>query len=213
MNLIISNAFGLIALILLACSYQNKEKEKFLFFQLLANTAYLLQYAFVSALTACAMNGIAIVKSIIFYIEEKNSKKHTKLHSIKSKSKNNKKIQNKVMYKKIRKRELTEFIIIENVTIIAGIVTYENYLSLIPTFIGIVFTYAMWQKNLTVTYSIASIVPLGWIYYNIQYNTYTGALGSLFEMAAAIVGCIRYVRNSKKDKNKNKFKSKNKNKK
>lgn len=192
MIIIISNIFGLLALAFLCISYQTKVKSKFLLVQIGANSMYLIQYILLGATSAAAISSIAVCKVILFYIEELLTNKHTKINNVKSKVSKNESLKNKKMYKKIKKRELIEFIIVEVITVIAGILTYETPLSLIPVIISITYTYGIWQKNLAVTYTIGSIVPIGWIIYNTIYMAYTSALGSVVEMIASIIGLIRF---------------------
>lgn len=79
---------------------------------------------------------------------------------------------------KLDYKELIFFLIL---IIIAGIFTYQNIYSLIPIIIGILYTYSIWQKNLTVFRMIYVIAAVGWIIYNVIVGAYITIIGNILE--------------------------------
>ncbi len=83
--------------------------------------------------------------------------------------------------KKDEKLDYKELIFFLILIIIAGIFTYQNIYSLIPIIIGILYTYSIWQKNLTVFRMIYVIAAVGWIIYNVIVGAYITIIGNTLE--------------------------------
>lgn len=165
MNIVVQ-ILGLLALMLVVLSYQKKTKEKFLKLQLFANITYGLQYFLLNAKSAFFTNIVNDIRTLIFYRIEKNNQKIS----------------------------LWLLIIFEIVIISIGFFTYEGYYSIIPIIIACLYAYGTWHYNLKVTYIIGIISSILWVYYNFQVGAYTGALSSIFEFMASVLGLYK-IRN------------------
>ena len=160
---ITAQIIGFFALIFMCLSYQQNNKKDFLFIQILANIFYGIQYFLLNALSALASNIISIIRTIIFYKHEKNNKNIA----------------------------LSLLLIFEIIIIVLGIITFENYYSIIPIFIACIYTYGTWQKKLKSTYFIGVIASILWIYYNFIVGAYVSIIGSFFELFSSVIGLIR----------------------
>ena len=155
---------GIIAIIFWVFSIQNKKQYKILFFQFLANFTYIIQYVMLNALGAASMNFISAIRSFIFYRKRKNNQD-------------------------ISKNYLIFFIVL---IVLLGIITYQNYLSLIPIIITIFYTISVYLKDakwIRVTILVAAVV---WIYYNYSVGAYICIIGNIFEIISGIVALYRF---------------------
>jgi hypothetical protein len=167
---VLSQIIGLIAIIAVFISYQQKEKSKFLYIQIFANIFYGIQYGLLNAFSAVAMDLVSILRSIIFYRNEKKNKETS----------------------------LFILIVLEIIIILFGIVTYKGFISLMPIFIAAIFAYGTWQKNLKLTYFIGIITSIIWIWYNIVIGAYVSLIGNTFEFTASTMGFIKLLKYNKK---------------
>jgi len=160
---ITAQLIGFFALFFMCLSYQKNNKKDFLFIQILANVFYGIQYFLLNAIPALASNIISILRTAIFYKYEKVNKKIT----------------------------FPLLLTFEIIIAVLGIITFENYYSIIPIFIVCIYTYGMWQKNLKLTYFIGSIASILWIYYNFIVGAYVSIIGSFFELFSSVIGLIK----------------------
>lgn len=170
----IPQIIGAIALLFMFFSYQKKNKKDFLFLQVFANIFFAIQYFFLNAFSACVSAIVSTIKTVVFYKYEENNKK-------------------------ISLFILGLFLL---VYILCGIFTYNNLYSIIPIFIACLFTYATWQKNLKLTYSIGVFISILWIYYNYLVGAYISIIGSCFELFSSCLGLINLIKSNKKSQKK-----------
>ena len=161
---IASLIFGAIALVFWIGSIQRQDKKKILFNQIIANSFYAVQYAFLHLFSAASMNMVSVVRSIVFYFYEKKGKS-------------------------IPKWMLAVFVA---VLALLGYLTYTNLLGLLPIVITVAYAYSMWQKNLVVVRWIYIIAACGWIVYNIVGRAYVSMVGNVFEIISGAVALYRY---------------------
>lgn len=160
----ISFYIGIVAIIIFNLSLLQKEKNKILFFQIIANIFYAIQYLLLGVYTAPIMNGINISRSISDYIDDKHKKEHS-------------------IYK------LLFFII---VCLGVGILMYENIYSIIPPLITSLYAIATYQKNMTTLRVIFMLTACLWIFYNLQVGAYSGLIGNFLEIICSIISIIKY---------------------
>lgn len=164
---IIANVFGFFAIVIWAMSIQNKEKEKILTFQIVANIFYSLQYILLNAYTASILNFISAIRCIAFYTDEKK----------------NGKISSKL------------FILFSLIAIVIGIITYNGLPSLIPVVCTLIYMYSLWQNNLNVTRYLFIIAAILLAYHNYAVGAFISILGNLMDIISAIISIIRFRKN------------------
>lgn len=164
MDILIAQIIGIVAFLTFIFSVQKKNKKKLLILQLIANFLYGIQYLLLLAPTASFMNFISVIRCYIFYIYEEKNKKPSKL-------------------------VLTSILIF---IILIGIFTVNNYLSIIPVAIAILYTISTWQKNMNITRWCFTIAAMLWILYNISVGAYTSLIGNSFELISGITSLIRF---------------------
>lgn len=169
MNFYIAQICGILIMICNAISVQFKTKDKILICFVVANLFGIAQYFLLNAITAAVVYVISTIRCIVFYYYEK----------------------------KDLKPSLIILMIFEVLAIICGALSWQNMWSIIPIIVTVVFTYGLWQKNLTVTRISTAITGFGWVFYNIIVMAYVGAL---FDGALAISSIIALIKNKKEVK-------------
>lgn len=160
---ITAQIIGGIVLILTVISIQFKTKEKILICQIIANILIAIQYFLLNALTGGVVSIINVIRCIIFYYYKKKNMKPSFVF-------------------------LGIFIII---AILSGILTWQSTLSIIPIIAAIIFTYGLWQDNITITRICTGITAGNWTIYNIIVKAYAGAIQSVAECISSIIAIIR----------------------
>lgn len=165
---IVAQIIGGIVLILTIVSVQFKTKEKILLCQIIANILIAIQYFLLNALTGAVVSIINVVRCIIFYFYKKKNMKPSIIF-------------------------LIIFIII---AIISGIFTWQSIYSIIPIIAAIIFTYGLWQDNVTITKICTGITAANWSIYNLIVAAYAGAIQSIAECISSIIAIIRNKKNA-----------------
>lgn len=163
MYFILAQVCGLIALVLTVISVQFKTKEKIVMCSVLANIVVALQYFLLSALTGAVISVINAIRCFIFYLYKKKNMKPS----------------------------IIVLVIFEIVAIISGIISWQNIWSLIPIIVTVIYTYGLWQDNVTVIRITTGIVGFGWAIYNLVVMAYVGALQETSQLISAIIALYR----------------------
>ena len=163
MFFILAQICGLIALVLTVISVQFKTKEKIVMCSVLANIVVAIQYFLLSALTGAVISVINAIRCLIFYVYKKKNMKPS----------------------------ILVLIIFEIVAIISGIISWQNAWSLIPIIVTVIYTYGLWQDNVTIIRITTGIVGFGWAIYNLVVMAYVGALQETSQLISAIIAVYR----------------------
>ncbi|MCI8965108.1 MAG: YgjV family protein [Clostridia bacterium] len=162
-NVIIAQIAGIFAMLVFAIVPQQKSKKRSLIMQIISDIFYGIQYLLLNAFSAVASNVIGAVNKYIFY----------------------------VFAKKNKNVPIIILFIYIAITIVSGILTFTNILSVFPIFLSILYTYGAWQSNLKI-YRIISVVGAAlWIIYNFSVGAYIGAIGNVIQLISAIIAVIR----------------------
>lgn len=166
---ILSQIFILINYVFIIMTYQSKSRKNILIFNFGALIASGLSYIVLSAYSGLAMTVVAIIRNIIFIIDEKKNGKR-------------------------EKNETKDYIILAIlyiISIISGILTYKGILSMMSVIATMLYTYSVWQKN-TKIYKILGM-PIGiiWIIYNIYIFSVFGIISETVLAVSAIIGYMK----------------------
>lgn len=173
---ILSQVFTIIMYALLALSYYAKDRKKVLILSFLSLIANGLAYILLSAWSGFAMCIIALIRNIIFLVDEnKNGKRETNT-----------------------KIDIVILIVLYVVAIISAVFTYEGFLSLFSVFATILYTYSVWQKKTNI-YKLLGI-PIGilWVFYNFYVKSIFGIILEAILLICSITGYILEVRKNDK---------------
>lgn len=163
MIFILAQLCGIIALILTVISVQFKTKEKIVMCSVFANIVVAIQFFLLNAITGAIISIINTVRCLIFYYYKK----------------------------KDMKPSLVVLVLFEIVAIVSGIISWQNIWSLIPIIVTVVYTYGLWQDNVTVIRITTGIAGLGWSVYDIIVRAYVGAIQEISQFISAIISLIR----------------------
>ncbi|MBE5821104.1 MAG: YgjV family protein [Clostridiales bacterium] len=161
----IPQIIGFIGLVFLVTSLQNNKKGIVLFFQIFANLFYGLQYILLNSLSAGLMSLVSLIRCIIFFYYEK--KKNTTTPKV-------------------------LFSILILCIVLIGIFTYTNISSLIPIIATILYTYAIWQKDLRIFRILTCLIACLWIIFNFNVGAYVILIGSIFELISGLIAIYRF---------------------
>ncbi len=160
---ILAQICGIIALILTVISVQFKTKEKIVMCSIFANFVVTIQYFLLNALTGAVISIINTIRCIIFYYYKKKDKKPS----------------------------LLVLLIFEIIAIVSGIISWQNIWSIIPIIITVIYTYGLWQDNVTIIRITTGIAGFGWTIYNIIVKAYVGAIQEVSQLISAIISLIK----------------------
>lgn len=172
---ILSQVFTIITYALLAISYYAKDRRKVLTISFLSLIANAIAYIFLSAWTGLAMCAVALIRNIIFLIDEnKNGKRET----------NN-------------KTDIIILIILYIISIISAVYTYDGFFSLLSVFATMLYTFSVWQKKTNI-YKLLGI-PIGilWILYNIYIQSIFGIILETILLICSTMGYLLETKNKK----------------
>lgn len=170
---ILSQIFILIYYAFLIITYQSKNRRNILIYNFCGMIATGLSFLCLSAYSGLAMTVVAILRNIIFMIDEKKNGKSDK-------------------------NILKDYIILAVlyiISIVFAIFTYNGVLSMMSVLASMLYTYSVWQKS-TKIYKLLGI-PIGII--SIVYNIYIFSIfGIIMEVILAISSIIGLLNENKK---------------
>ena len=170
MNFYIAQIFGFIGLVLLVASYQVKLKRKLITLQICANLFYGVQYLLLGAVSGLIIMAVATMRCFVF-----------NLYVIKEKD--------------IPLYQLIIFLALP-ITISPLIVT--DLVTSLPIVVGCLFTYALWQKNMYVTYAAVIVVCVIWSIYMFAVGAYISIIANIIEIIGSILVIVRRYINERK---------------
>lgn len=174
---ILSQIFTIINYSILASSYYAKNRKKILILNFLNIIAEAMAYIFLNAWSGFAMCIVAIIRNIIFLLDEKKNGKR----------------------EEINKSDIMILVILYVISIISAVFTYDGFFSLLSVFATMLYTFSVWQKKTNI-YKLLGI-PIGilWILYNIYIMS---IFGIILEMILLVCSTTGYLLEKRKAKGK-----------
>lgn len=182
--LVIAQLLSILGLVSNIASVQCKKRRAILFFQIMANLFYALQYVFLGAWSALVITLISAVECVVIYY-----------YAVKKYTPEEEKLLRRGANGEIR-MPLSVLIVTMVAVIAAGMWTFftadkMDPLALFPTVITTAYTWAIWQPNLTIFRAIMAAIPAGWFCYNLHVKAYVAVVTSVFEFASAAEAFVR----------------------
>lgn len=171
---IISQVLVIIAMILLAITFFIKNKALILVLSGTACLLYAIQYLLIGAYTGMALDLVAAVRAVWFFICE-NKSKTTRFVSL---------------------------IIVAVILVVLGFITFSNLFDLLIICAAVVYTYSLWQKNIIVYRYLALSSNASWLIYNAYHNTVFGIVCEGIMCVVGICGIINFYITQKREKTK-----------
>ena len=166
---LLSQLFTILSYVSLVFTYQSKKRIHILVLSVLSKVACCIAYILLKAYTGFAMCIIALIRDMVFMIDEnRNGKRDV-----------------------ITRKDIVFLIILYLITIISAVFTYQGLYSLLSVMATILFTYSIWQKK-TKVYKLLGI-PVGIML--IAYNLCVKSLfGVTLESALLIASTVGFIR-------------------
>lgn len=174
-NYIISQVFVIITYIFLGITYYAKDRNKILIFNFLSLITNGIAYIFLGAWTGIAMIIVAIIRNIVFIVDEKKNGKSEKIY----------------------KKDIVILFILYFISIAFAIFTYDGFLSLLSVFATMLYTLSVWQKRTKIYKLLGIPIEILWISYNIYIMS---IFGIVLESILAICSFSGYILENKKKK-------------
>lgn len=168
-----SQFFTILIYVFLAITYYAKDKKIILLFSFFSLIANALAYVLLSAWTGFFMCIVAMIRNIIFIIDEKkNSKKE-----------------------RIDKKDILILLILYIILIIFVLLTFDGIASICSALATVIYTYSVWQ-NKTKVYKLLGI-PYGifCILYNILIHSIFGIILEIILLICSTTGYILEIKN------------------
>jgi len=163
-NNLVAQGIGMVGLIFAIISFQNNKRNLILIFLGLAQMCFIVHFALLEVWPAFAVNIVGVVRTFSFLLRGK--KKWME--------------KNTFMY---------VFIVL---FCIAGAISWDGWLSLLPVMAMTIETIGLWKKNPRLIRSIVIIPRPLWITYNTIHHSYAGVLTELFIVGSLITGIVRF---------------------
>ena len=162
--MIIYYIVSILSIFLFVISIQFKDKKDILLIQTFASMCYFIVYLILGSYSGCAIELIEQTKDIVFYRYEK------------------------------KKKEISIILLIIFVSslIIASIVTYDGFYSLMPLIINLLYFVSSYFKNPKYMRITMLLCGFLWIYFNFKVGAYIIIIGNILEIISAIISLVRY---------------------
>lgn len=169
---ICSQVFTILSYILLAITYYSKNRKKVLIISILSTVFMGAAYVLLKADSGLAMNVIALLRNIIFLIDEnKNGKRDV-----------------------VNKNDIIILVLLYVISIICAIFTYDGFFSLLSVFATMLYTYSVFQKKTKVYKMLGIPVGILWILYNVYIQS---VMGIILESTLLICSATGYLLEAK----------------
>ena len=174
---VLSQIFTIITYVLLAMTYYAKNRKAVLTLSFASLITNGLEYVFLSAYSGLAMCIVALIRNIIFLVDEKkNGKRDTNT-----------------------KKDVVILVILYIISIASAVFTYDGFLSLLSVFATMLYTYSVWQKKTNIYKLLGMPIGVLWILYNIYVQSLFGVILEAILLVCSMTGYILEMRNNRKE--------------
>lgn len=163
MIFIFAQICGFIVLTLTVIGIQFKTKEKIMMCSVFANIVVAIQYFLLNAITGAIISIINAIRCIIFYLYKK----------------------------KDMKPSVIVLMIFEIISVVSGVIGWQNIWSVIPIFVTVIYTYGLWQDNVKIIRITTACVGAGWALYDLVVMAYISAIQEIAQIISAVIALIR----------------------
>lgn len=164
MNFWITQIIGLLGLLFIIISFQKDKKSFTLINHIFGSLSFVIHFILLNAWTGAAVNIVSAGRAYVFHIKESN--------------------------KLLNKRIIMYLFIL--FFWIAGYLTWQSYLSLLPVISLTITSFALWSKK---TKHMRLLFLAGrptWIIYNFLVGSYAGLLTEAFIVTSLGIAIIRF---------------------
>ncbi len=153
---------GILALLLDVGSFQLRQRKHILGVQILASSTWVVHFLLLGAMAGASMNGVGIVRSIVYYKFRGNNRPQWVLWMIVA------------------------------LSCFMTIIVWQGPVSLLPMMAMITAALAFWQRGeQTIRLLLLLCVPL-WFSYNLIFHSYAGMASDIIAAISAVIALYRY---------------------
>lgn len=160
---IIAQAVGFCAMAVAIMMYQSNKHKNILLLMMLCSSLWCLHFGLLGHWTAVAMNGLNVVRNVVFCYREKKWASSNAVPAI--------------------------FIVL---SLILTVVTYEDLWSVVPFIASVFAIISTWQTDTKKLRFLTIPVCICWFSYNLFHNSWAGMANEVFALSSIIVAIIRY---------------------
>lgn len=154
---------GYIALILAIISFQQNEPKRMAFFQLLANSMFVIHFAMIGAITGAVINLLSAIRSLVYSRRDKKWADHVAW--------------------------TYAFVL---AFVLTTIFFWEGAKSLLPMFGAICYTVSFRMKTAKLVRLVSLPSSPCWMIYNAINHSYAGILTETYVIVSIIIGMLRF---------------------
>lgn len=158
-----SQIIGFFASSFIVLSFQAKKRKHILYTLMVGQVLFCIHFFMIGAYTGSALNLLSVFRSFVF-------------------SQNKKKWASKIFW-------LYNFIVLFWVT---GFLSWEGYISLLPTVGMTIISFALWNKNEKKVRKLSLFARPFWFTYVLISKSYAGIITEILLLISIIIGIIRY---------------------
>jgi len=163
-NNFIAQGIGFVGLVFAIISFQNNKRNLILVFLGMAQMCFIAHFALLEVWPAFAVNIVGVVRTFSFLLRGKKKWMD----------------KNTLMY------------VFVGLFCIAGALSWNGWLSLLPIMAMIVETIGLWKKNPRLIRSIVIVPRPLWITYNIIHHSYAGVMTEVFVIISLLTAIVRF---------------------
>ena len=159
---LISQVLVIIATIIIAITYITKSRKKILICFIFYNLFYGIHYLLLNARTGFLMNLVSIGRNVFFFYNNSKGKENSK----------------------------TILVVLYLIIITFGIISYQDFYSIISTSASLISLYSVWQKDVKKYRYFAIVVSILFIIYGIHINSFFAIITEVFLLFVEIIGIV-----------------------
>jgi hypothetical protein len=155
---------GIIAAVVLWASFQCKNTKRLFLMQLISSTIFSLHFLLLGAYTGMILNLAEVLRSYLLYQGNKKWASHR-----------------------------ITMIAVMLMFAVSGAITWDGWLSLLPTAAMVLGTLFMWSRNgKTLRFAMLFFISPCWLVYNIAMGSIAGVLTEVVNIASIIISFLRF---------------------
>ena len=163
-NKIIAQIIGFIAATVLWSAFQCKNTKRLFFLQLISATLFSLHFLLLGAYTGMLLNLVEVLRSFLLYQGSKKWASHP-----------------------------VAMVAIMLLFTISGAITWDGWISILPTAAMVLGTLFMWSRNGKILrYAQLSFISPCWLIYNVAMGSIAGVLTESVNLISVVVSLLRF---------------------
>lgn len=167
---LIPQVLGILAVVTFLASYQQKKRQNIILLNVISRVLYILQYCLLGAFSGAVLDILGAISSVIA------QKKNTPF---------------------IRAHKKVILISVNAITVLVGLLLYENVFSLLPIAGVLLHTGAFWLDDEKWIRRVSLAGSPFWFVYNLTSRAYGSAVGDVLTIGSILIAMVRYRKDTR----------------